>query len=426
MREKILELVNTKPKHFSKIIKNDQQLSDWVQQNTLVQSTNSSEMIYSALYRESNTCENNKVKQFRSINAGYKFCGRAATCICARQSVAEKVSASKNSYTSDKKIQINEKRKQTTLATYGVKNNAQTEHAKQQRRKFYQDESTVANLVSQIANTKQQRYNNPTYNNPEKIKKTFKEKFNKAYWISKYPDKDITSLLNKNLLAELYKTTPIWQIAEMLNVHIQTIYRYLNSYDIRTPYRSSEENEIVNFLQLNGITNIIRNTRSLLPSRKEIDIYLPDYNIAIEYNGVYWHHEDITHITRSYHAEKFKECERLGIQLITIFSNFWKSKNEIVKNILKSKLKLQTTSVYARKCNITEVSSVNRTTNNQRYRIVENLGLRQEEVGIELSDTINTIQPIMVMLFNPQRSGFKPAQDFCKEKTNGTSSQKRC
>jgi hypothetical protein len=48
MKEVILKIINEKPKHFSKIIKNNDQLNQWVINNTLVTSTNYSEMIYSA------------------------------------------------------------------------------------------------------------------------------------------------------------------------------------------------------------------------------------------------------------------------------------------------------------------------------------------------------------------------------------------
>lgn len=95
----------------------------------------------------------------------------------------------------------------------------------------------------------------------------------------------------------------------------------------------------------------------MIPSVREIDIFLPEFNIAIEYNGVYWHHEDIPHISKSYHYDKYIECEKLGIQLITIFSNFWNSKKDIVKNTIINKLGISQNTIFARKCIIKEVSS---------------------------------------------------------------------
>lgn len=405
MREQILQLVSEKPKHFSKIIKNNNDLYNWVLKNTLVQSLNLSEMIYSALYQVTNVCANNNIKKFGSISTGYKFCGKASSCKCAKQSVAEKVSVSKNNYSESKKVEINEKRKNTTMSRYGVSNNAQTAQAKEKHTLFYQNSDNVANVVKQIAQTKQQRYNNPTYNNSLQIKQTFKKKADNGYWKSVFPDKDIETLLDKETLVELYNTTPVWQIAEKLGVHIQTVYKHLNSHNIREPFKSSEENEIVRFLQSEGITNIVRNTRKLLPSKKEIDIYLPDYNLAIEYNGVYWHHEDIAHITRSYHLEKFKECEAIGVQLITIFSNFWKTKPEIVKHIIRSKLKLQTKAIYARQCNIVDVDTATSRLFLNKYHI-QGYTTASIRYGLEHNNKL-----VALMTFGKSRTGIGKKED---------------
>jgi hypothetical protein len=137
----------------------------------------------------------------------------------------------------------------------------------------------------------------------------------------------------------LYKNNNVYDIAKITNVHVQTVFKYLNYHGITTPYKSSEENEIVRFLKNNNITNIVRNSRSILPSKKELDIFLPDYNIAIEYNGIYWHHEDVQTITKDYHYNKFQECLDNNIRLITVFSSFWKSKKKIVENIILKQIR---------------------------------------------------------------------------------------
>jgi len=75
MKTKVLELIKDKPKHFSKIIKNSPELYKWILDNTKIQSENFSEMVYSAIYSESNICQNGNTKKFNSINEGYRFCG---------------------------------------------------------------------------------------------------------------------------------------------------------------------------------------------------------------------------------------------------------------------------------------------------------------------------------------------------------------
>lgn len=84
MREQIAKLIETKPKHFSKLIKSDPNLDKWVNDNALIISNNYSEMFYSALHQVSNICANGKQKKFESINIGYIGCGPARTCDCVR------------------------------------------------------------------------------------------------------------------------------------------------------------------------------------------------------------------------------------------------------------------------------------------------------------------------------------------------------
>ena len=147
MKEQILQIIKDKPKHFSKIIKNNTDLYNWVIANTLVNSSNISEMIYSAINHETNICSNNNNKKFKSINDGYGFCGTAKQCECARISVSAAVSQAKNSLTTDEKIKINKKRANTTLLKYGVTNNGQTNLAKEKHKAFYENKPKKPKVV---------------------------------------------------------------------------------------------------------------------------------------------------------------------------------------------------------------------------------------------------------------------------------------
>lgn len=101
--------------------------------------------------------------------------------------------------------------------------------------------------------------------------------------------------------------------------------------------------------------NIIYNSRKIL-SGKELDIYLPDIKLAIEFDGLYWHGED--HKDSKYHINKTKEANDAGIRLIHIFENEWEYKRDIVLARLKHILGAsQDSKVYARKCEIVEINS---------------------------------------------------------------------
>lgn len=65
-------------------------------------------------------------------------------------------------------------------------------------------------------------------------------------------------------------------------------------------------------------TEVIHSDRKLLDG-KEIDIYLPEHNLGIEYNGVYWHNENHKH--KDYHLEKTELAASKGITLIQVFEH---------------------------------------------------------------------------------------------------------
>lgn len=98
---------------------------------------------------------------------------------------------------------------------------------------------------------------------------------------------------------------------------------------------SVEEKEIANYIKNTLKLNIIENSRKLLKSGFEIDIFIPEKNIAIEYDGLYWHSEVTGNKSRSYHLNKTKECESVGIKLIHIFSDEYTNNKSAVLSKLK-------------------------------------------------------------------------------------------
>jgi hypothetical protein len=93
---------------------------------------------------------------------------------------------------------------------------------------------------------------------------------------------------------------------------------------------------------------------SIIPP-KQVDLYLPDHNIAIEYNGLYWHSEAAGK-DNQYHYNKWKACKDKGIQLIQIWEDDWKRNPELVKNMLAHKLGVSATGkTYARQTTVVEL-----------------------------------------------------------------------
>jgi very-short-patch-repair endonuclease len=116
---------------------------------------------------------------------------------------------------------------------------------------------------------------------------------------------------------------------------------------------SSYQNTISNFLDDLGISYESNNRKIL--NGLELDFYLPDYSIAIEINGLYWHSELFK--DKNYHLNKTMKCNELGIRLIHIFEDELLNSIDIVKSRIKSLLGKSDMTIYARKCEIKEITS---------------------------------------------------------------------
>lgn len=118
---------------------------------------------------------------------------------------------------------------------------------------------------------------------------------------------------------------------------------------------SNEEKELIEFIKSIYKGEITINSKNII-SPQEIDIYLPELKIGIEYNGLYWHSEKAGK-NKNYHLNKTLQANSKGIRLIQIFSDEWNNKKEIVKTKLKHILKLSDSNkIFARKCIIKEIN----------------------------------------------------------------------
>ena len=219
-------------------------------------------------------------------------------------------------------------------------------------------------------------------------------------------------LSDKTKLEQLYATGYTCEkIAEQLSTTKGTISRWLvfheierrpsNSYDRAINKVSNEEKSLVEFIQEFYKSEIKTSNRSVLNGR-ELDVYLPENNLAIEYNGLYshsykpWEEKDCLIKGPSYHLSKTIDCEKQGIQLIQIFSDEWNFKREIVQSIIKSKLGLNER-LYARKCRIVEVDvlSKNDFLNNNHIQGEDKSSIK---LGLEYDGSL-----VCLMTFNKSR-----------------------
>ena len=106
--------------------------------------------------------------------------------------------------------------------------------------------------------------------------------------------------------------------------------------------------------EIDQLTEIRVNDRKLIDPY-ELDVYLPEYNLAIEFNGLFWHSESAGK-TSSYHLDKTKSVEDKGVQLIHVFEDEIRDKFSIVQSRIRNLMHKNKT-IYARKCSISTIDS---------------------------------------------------------------------
>ena len=214
--------------------------------------------------------------------------------------------------------------------------------------------------------------------NYEKSKATYLEKYGteNPRQLPEIKDK-IRNKLFKNRYEEILKEFSNLNIIRNINynsIKILEIFcdNCLKNYEINLPllryrYNKNIENcticnppshytklhtDIVEIIKNNNV-EYIECDRKILDGY-EIDIYLPDYKLAIEVNGSYYHSDAFK--IKDYHKNKKDLAESKSIDLIYIWEDYWLHYPEIIKSRLKSRLNLNK-NIYARKCEVKEITA---------------------------------------------------------------------
>lgn len=151
--------------------------------------------------------------------------------------------------------------------------------------------------------------------------------------------------------------------------------------------RSQQEIEIDLYIQSLGFQTEHRRFRNPFNSRSrfEIDIYIPNKNIGIEYNGCFWHKtlpKDKHSRERMYHQKKYIACKELGIKLISIFEPDWKYRKEKIKQYLKDMLVPVQEKIYARECTLEKIDRNMANDMYEKYHLLGSTGVQQVSYGL--------------------------------------------
>lgn len=311
----------------------------------------------------------------------------------------------------DEDIQsANQKRKQTCLEKYGVENINQLEDTKLKTKKTclskYGRDNTVT--LPQVKEGLKSKFGvdniSKTEYWKESVIKTSKEKYN-VEWFTKAPEikekqKDTcmkhfgvpyygqSEQFKNNIADRIFE----WQI-EALRKRDLSVYNTsffvendtimlsclnckkswpLNKVGQSSKYfvcsdcypngfyngRSSYEDLIISFID----DDVIRNDRKVL-NGKEIDILYKD--IGFEINGVYWHSLK----DKYYHLNKTETALQRDIRLVHLSDWLIDNKPDVIKYYIKNLLNKDIIKVYARECEIKEISSKDYSTFCELYHI---------------------------------------------------------
>ena len=136
--------------------------------------------------------------------------------------------------------------------------------------------------------------------------------------------------------SQIYK----WKCTKCGNIFESKIYftglgknRQIPRCEICFPNQATSiaEKELADFIKSIYNDKVLTNDRALL-KQYELDIVLPQINLAIEFNGIYWHSLK----DKNYHLHKTELCQKKGYRLIHIWQDEWIDDKYSIMNKLKS------------------------------------------------------------------------------------------
>ena len=282
-------------------------------------------------------CGNNTKYSSRLRGLAF-YCSKKCSNSCPKRK--EKF---KNSYPTQ---QAKLKRENTCFERYGYKNMfSDTKRVRESMIDKYGVDNPAKLQRNRELNRKRQLENNTSFCDIPEPWKSRRKLFRYKTWLK-------IALQSGMSYATISKRTCIPLSTIQKDVAFHNLNQYISAYK---PY-SDAEIQIYDYLKsLDDNIVIERNVRGVLSeSNGEVDLYIPEKNVAIEYNGIYWH-------STAYNSDPYRHYNKTKLfhgRMLQIFDYEWVSKENIVKDILvralfPEKLKV----LYARNLTANIISS---------------------------------------------------------------------
>ena len=124
------------------------------------------------------------------------------------------------------------------------------------------------------------------------------------------------------------------------NSDIPLIEKYASEGTHTNGYVSKLEKEVLDYVKSICHLKVDENCTSVVPNENhrffELDIFIPDIKLAIDFNGTYWHSIEFKDIY--YHQRKTSCCRKCGISMLHIFEDQWKLNQQVCKDIIKASI----------------------------------------------------------------------------------------
>ena len=124
---------------------------------------------------------------------------------------------------------------------------------------------------------------------------------------------------------------------------------------------SKSEQIIADYIRSIYSGTVEQHNKSILPNHKELDIYLPELKVAIEFDGDYWHgcsipDSEVFNRIKEEADYKCIKCRELGIRLITIKECDFNQRPDVFYRFIQDTI-LPRKRVFARKCKLYNIDA---------------------------------------------------------------------